>query len=133
MVKVEGTKAGTIEAIMVNQDNQVLECTGDNIFVVSGGKLYTPPTHLGVLEGITRNAIIELAAKLNIPFEEKILMKEELFTADEIFLTGTAAEVIPVVEVDKNTIGSGKPGELTNQFLSQFKELVKTDGVKYEL
>ena len=133
MAKIEACNAGCVEAIMLNKDGYVLECTGDNIFIVKRGKLITPPTYLGALEGITRNTIIECAKKFKIACDEHILTRHDLFNADEIFLTGTAAEVAPVVEVDKRTIGSGKPGEISLKLLKAFRTIATKDGVKYTL
>ncbi|MBN1492791.1 MAG: branched-chain-amino-acid transaminase [Candidatus Omnitrophica bacterium] len=133
MAKIEACNAGCIEAIMLNKDGYVLECTGDNVFIVKRGKLITPPTYLGALEGITRNAIIECAKKLKIACEERILTRHDLFNADEIFLTGTAAELIPVVEVDKRTIGDGKSGAISLKLLKAFRAITPKDGVKYSL
>ncbi|MDN5330806.1 MAG: branched-chain amino acid aminotransferase [Tepidanaerobacteraceae bacterium] len=128
MAKIEANQAGVMEAVMLNTQDYVAECTGDNIFIVKDGVLITPPTYAGILIGVTRNAIIELAQKNNIKVEEKLFTRYELYTADECFLTGTAAEVIPVVKVDGRIIGDGKPGAVTKLLLGAFKELVKVDG-----
>ena len=133
MAKIEATNSGTIEALMLNKDGAVLECTGDNVFMIKNGKLLTPPTHLGVLEGITRNTIIDLASKEGIPFEEKILTRHDLYNSDEMFLTGTAAEIIPVVKVDSREINGGKPGEITRRLMELFHKCTSTEGVKYTL
>lgn len=133
MAKIEAGIAGYQEAIMLNFQGYVAECTGDNIFAVRQGTLVTPPTYLGALKGITRGAIIDLARKIKIPFEERILTRHDLFNAEEVFLTGTAAEVIPVVKIDGRTIGEGKPGKSTLKLMRSFHELTKTDGVRYKL
>jgi len=133
LAKIEAIKAGTQEAIMLTYNDYVAECTGDNIFIISGKKLITPPVDVGALEGITRDAVITLAQMLGIGFEEKMLKIEDLYTADEIFLTGTAAEIVPVVMIDKRRINGGKPGDITKRLMEEFKSITKTNGVKYEL
>lgn len=130
MAKIEANLAGVPEALILNVDNYVAECTGDNIFIVKNGVIITPPTYAGLLIGITRNAIIEAAQNLGIKVEEKLFTRYEVYTADECFLSGTAAEAIPVVKVDGRVIGEGKPGPVTKQILKAFKELIKNDGEK---
>ncbi len=129
MAKIEANIAGVPEAVMLNQEGYVAECTGDNIFIVKNGVLKTPPPHAGILEGVTRNAVMELARKRGIPVTEPMLTRYDLFTADECFLTGTAAELIPVVKIDDRIIGNGKPGPIFLQLLQDFHELVKVDGI----
>jgi len=124
MAKIEGLQAGCMEAIMLNHKGEVAECTGDNIFIVKKGRLLTPPTDAGILEGITRNAILELAGELKIPASESTLTRHDLLVADECFLTGSAAEVIPVVCIDSRPIGDGKVGKTTRLLMSEFKKLV---------
>ncbi len=133
LAKIDAIKAGTEEAIMLSYNDYVAECTGDNIFMVKNGKLFTPPTDVGALEGITRSAVMDLARKTGIGFEERMLKLDDLYSADEVFLTGTAAEIIPVTMIDKKKIGSSKPGAITTRLLGEFKKLTKSDGVKYEL
>ncbi|MFA5255337.1 MAG: branched-chain-amino-acid transaminase [Candidatus Omnitrophota bacterium] len=133
LAKIDAIKAGTEEAIMLTYNDYVTECTGDNIFVISGGKLVTPPVDVGALEGITRDVVIGLAGKMGIGFEEKMLKVEDLYAADEVFLTGTAAEIIPISMIDKRRINGGKPGEITRRFMEEFKKITKVDGVKYEM
>ncbi len=133
MAKIEATNAGYQEAIMLNFQGYVAECTGDNIFRVKKEELATPPAYLGALKGITRGAIIELAAQQQLPFKERILTRHDLFNAEEVFLTGTAAEVIPVVKIDGRVIGSGKPGKTTLRLMKAFHQLTKSDGVRYKL
>lgn len=128
MAKVEGTDAGTVEALMLNHKGEVAECTGDNIFIVKDGVLMTPPRDAGILEGITRNAVMRLATEAGIDVREVAMTKHDIFIADECFLTGTAAEVIAVVSLDGRTIGSGKPGPITRQLLDLFRELTKRGG-----
>ncbi|MDC7219573.1 MAG: branched-chain-amino-acid transaminase [Spirochaetales bacterium] len=124
LAKLEAKQAGCLEAVMLNREGYVCECTGDNIFVVKKGVLLTPPSHLGMLEGITRNTMIELARTGEIPFEEKVMTRFDLYTADECFLTGSGAEVIPVVSVDGRTIGTGRPGELTQKMRELFRKRI---------
>ncbi|HOK40143.1 MAG TPA: branched-chain-amino-acid transaminase [bacterium] len=125
IAKIEATNAGCLEAIMLNTEGYVAECTGDNIFYLKKNKIYTPPTYLGALEGITRNSIINILHNGGIDVIEKPFTLYELYTAEEVFLTGTAAEVVPIVEIDARQIGNGKPGKFTKQIIANFKEYVK--------
>lgn len=125
LAKIEGQRAGCFEALMLNHKGEVAECTGDNIFLVKNGKLTTPPKDAGILDGVTRNAVIELALKAGIPFEEVTMTRYEVYTADECFLTGTAAEIIAVTKCDSRPIGSGKPGPVTKKLRELFQELTK--------
>jgi branched-chain amino acid aminotransferase len=124
MAKMEGLQAGCVEALMLNHKGEISECTGDNIFLVRDGRLQTPPIDAGILEGITRNVVIELAEQMGIPCDQVPLTRHDVFIADECFLTGTAAEVIPVVKLDKRPIGGGAVGPITQQLLAAFKKLV---------
>ena len=133
LAKIEATHSGYREALLLNHQGYVAECTGDNIFMVKNGTLITPPTYIGALKGITRCAILDLARRKKIPVEEKILTRHDLFNAYEAFLTGTAAEVIPVVKIDGRTIGKGEPGPLTRSLMTAFHDLTKRDGVRYSL
>lgn len=126
--KLEANLAGVPEAIMLNQEGYVAEATGDNIFLVKKGALITPPIHVGLLEGVTRNAVMELAREKGIPVVEKVFTRHDVYNADECFLTGTAAELIPCVKVDGRVIGNGKPGEVFWGLLKDFRELTKNDG-----
>ncbi len=126
LAKIEGLQAGCIEALMTNHKGEVAECTGDNIFLVSRGQLLTPPIDAGILEGITRDAVIELAKAADIPVREIPLTKHDVYIADECFLTGSAAEVIPVVKVDSRPIGDGKPGPITRELTKRFRELTRS-------
>ncbi|MBK1884489.1 branched-chain-amino-acid transaminase [Luteolibacter pohnpeiensis] len=128
MAKVEAIQANALEAVMLNEQGYVAECTGDNLFLLKNGTLYSPLISDGALDGITRAVIIELAAKLGVPFQEKSLTRYDIYTADECFLTGTAAEVIPVVSLDQRKIGDGTPGEITGRFLKAFHELAGSTG-----
>ena len=125
LAKIEGLKAGCVEALMLNHKGEVCECTGDNLFLVSRGRLLTPPTDAGILEGITRAAIIELARAIEMPVGEIALTRHDVYVADECFLTGSAAEVVPVVKVDSRVIGDGKPGPVTRDFSRQFHDLTR--------
>jgi branched-chain amino acid aminotransferase len=129
--RIDAINAGTEEALMLDIDGYIAECTGDNIFLVKDGKLYTPPSDLGALEGVTQDLVIELAKKRGIDTEYKKMYPEELLNADECFLTGTAAEVIPVVKLDDKVIGSGKPGPIYKQLLEDFRKVTETEGVQY--
>jgi branched-chain amino acid aminotransferase len=129
--KLDAIKAGTDEAIMLTHDNYVAECTGDNIFIVKNGELITPPVNIGALEGVTRDAVISLSRGMDIPFFERLLRMEDVYAADEVFLTGTAAEIIPVIKVDEHKINGGKPGTVALQLMEAFKKLTKVDGAKY--
>jgi branched-chain amino acid aminotransferase len=123
MAKIEAIQAGCLEALMLNHKGEVAECTGDNIFIIKRGTLKTPPLDAGVLGGITRGAVIEIARTLQIPVQETALTRHDIYTADECFLSGTAAEVIPVVKCDGRPIGTGKPGPLTKQLRERFHQL----------
>ncbi len=128
MAKVEGTNAGCLEALMLNHKGEVAECTGDNLFIVRRGELHTPSVDSGILEGITREAVMELGRAAGLKVVERTMDRHDIYTADEMFLTGTAAEVIPVVECDGRPIGSGKPGPITQDLLARFHKLVRDDG-----
>ena len=125
MAKLEGLQAGCVEALMLNHKGEVAECTGDNLFVVRSGSLLTPPPDAGILEGITRGAVMDLAHAAGIACSEATLTRYDLYTADECFLTGTAAEVIPVVEIDGRKVGSGAPGPITARLTADFHTLVR--------
>jgi branched-chain amino acid aminotransferase len=131
LAKIEAVNAGCDEAIMLDSLGYIAECTGDNIFIVKRNQLYTPPQCMGTLRGITRDTILEIARKDKIPVHEHVLTRHELFISDECFLTGTAAEIVPVVKVDGRVIGSGKPDKLTLSLIKKFKELTKKEGAKY--
>ena len=123
MARIEAVNAGTVEALMLNAQGFVAECTGDNVFVVRGGKLETPPVSAGALDGITRRVIMELA-----PVSEKNLTRYDIMTADECFLTGTAAEIVPVATLDGRPVGSGKPGPVTLKLTEEFRKLTRSEG-----
>lgn len=131
LAKIEAINCGYEEAIMLDSLGYVAECTGDNIFIVKHNELYTPPQCMGTLRGITRDTILEIASKKGIPVHEHVITRHEVYIADECFLTGTAAEVIPVVKVDGRIIGAGNPGALTLRLIGEFHKLTKKEGVKY--
>ena len=122
MAKIEASNAGCLEALMLNHKGEVSECTADNIFIVRDGKLLTPPTDAGILEGVTRDVVLELAREAGIPTFEKTLTRHDIYVADECFMTGTAAEVIGVVKVDDREIADGKPGPITRKLKALFVE-----------
>jgi branched-chain amino acid aminotransferase len=125
LAKIEAIRAGCLEAIMLNANGEVAECTGDNLFLVKRGQLLTPPLHAGILEGVTRNAVLELARAAGIPTHEMTLTRHDVYAADECFLTGTAAEVIAVVKVDGRVLGNGKPGPMTRQLRERFFQMAR--------
>ena len=133
LAKIEAINSGCQEALMLDHLGYVAECTGDNIFVVKKGELYTPPQCMGTLRGITRDAILDIAKKNKILTHEHVLTRHELFISDECFLTGTAAEIVPVVKVDGRVIGDARPGKTTKAIMKEFKKLTKTKGVSYKL
>lgn len=128
MAKIEANLAGVPEAIMLNQEGYVAECTGDNIFIVKDNIIITPSTTYGALRGITRNVVMKLAEEMGIQVKEGILTRYDVITADEVFLTGTAAEVIPVVEVDGRIIGDGMPGIYTKKLKETFHKYATSHG-----
>lgn len=132
MAKIEAINAGVMECLMLNAQGYVAEASGDNVFAVKGNKLMTPPTWCGGLEGITRDKVMQLAREMSLDVQETVLTRYELWTADEMFLTGTAAEVIAVVDLDKRTIGSGKPGPVTKKLVQAYRKLAGEDGVKVQ-
>jgi branched-chain amino acid aminotransferase len=127
LARIEGTQAGCMEALMLNHKGELAECTGDNIFVVRAGKLHTPSVDSGILEGVTRDAVIELARAAGYSVTERTMDRHDVFTADECFLTGTAAELISVVECDGRLIGTGKPGPITRELRERFHRLVREE------
>ena len=131
LAKIEATTAGYEEAIMLSHSGYVTECTGENLFIVKRRQLLTPPPYIGVLRGITRRTVMELARSHHLDVREELLTRHDLFNADEVFLTGTAAEIIPVVKIDGRTIGAGKPGAVTKKLQQTFRQLTKTEGVRY--
>jgi branched-chain amino acid aminotransferase len=128
LAKIEANNAGCEEAIMLNSEGFVAECTGDNLFIVKEGHLFTPPLSAGALYGITRRVVMELAAESGLKVSEPNLTRYDLFNADECFLTGTGAEVVPVVKIDGRVIGTGKPGPVTRKLEARYHALTKASG-----
>ncbi|HXF81948.1 MAG TPA: branched-chain-amino-acid transaminase [bacterium] len=128
LARLEANQAGVDEAIMLNAEGYVCECSADNLFIVRRGEIWTPPAHLGILKGVTRGAIIELAAAEGIPLREQVFTLHDVYTAEECFLSGTGAELGPVVEVDARPIGAGRPGGVTLRLMRAFRELVRREG-----
>jgi branched-chain amino acid aminotransferase len=128
LAKIEANNAGVEEAVMLNAEGFVAECTADNLFIVKNGELFTPPLSAGALYGITRQTVIELAQADDLKVSEPDLTRYDLFNADECFLTGTGAEIVPVVKIDGRIIGSGKPGALTRKLVEDYRALTKVSG-----
>ena len=122
LAKIEGKQSGAVEVLMLNADGYVAECSGDNIFWLKNEVLVTPPVHMGILEGVTRNSVIDLARDAGMRVEERVFTRHDLYIADECFLTGTAAEVIPVVKIDRRVIGNGQPGKVTEKLIAAFRQ-----------
>jgi len=132
LAKIEGKIAGVEEVIMLNQEGYVAECSGDNIFIIKGGKIFTPPIVVGALPGITQATVAEIAEKEGLPVIEKFFSRAEMYIADEVFLTGTAAEIVPVVKIDGRVIGDGKPGKITKVLIDKFNKYVVEHGTPIE-
>lgn len=130
LAKIETVRAGVLEGIMLNSQGYVAEATGDNIFLVKNNILFTPSVGCGILKGITRDAIIEIAEDIGIKVEETLLTTYDVYNSEECFLTGTAAEVIPVIKVDERIIGNGTPGKITLKLLELFHNLTTSEGIK---
>lgn len=128
LAKIEAINGGCEEALMLNAEGYVAECTGDNIFIVKGGQLLTPPLSAGALYGITREVVMELARQNGMAVSEPNLTRHDLFNADECFLTGTGAEIISVVKIDGRVIGRGKPGAVTEKLVAQYRQLTQVSG-----
>ena len=128
MARIEANLAGADEALMLNEAGNVAECTADNVFVIKKGRLFTPPISAGALRGITRSVALECAEEIGLEVFEAEITRHDVFIADECFLTGTAAEVIPVIKADGRVIGSGKPGPLTGKIIARFRELTRSSG-----
>ncbi|GHT42228.1 branched chain amino acid aminotransferase [Planctomycetales bacterium] len=122
MAKIEGHQAGCVEVLLLNAKGEVAECSGDNIFIYKRGTLITPPAEAGILEGITRGVVLEVAEKSGMKVKVAPMTRHDIYTADECFLTGSAAELIPAVKLDGRVIGSGKPGPVTQKLLAMFQE-----------
>ena len=131
MAKVEALKAGAKEGLMLNEQGYVAECTGDNVFVVKKGEVITPPVSDGSLDGITRQVIFELCSELGISIREMSMARYDIYTADESFLTGTAAETIPMVKLDEREIGDGKPGPISLRLIEAYRQKVRSEGTLF--
>jgi len=128
MARIEANLAGADEALMLNEAGNVAECTADNVFIIKHGRIFTPPISAGALRGITRSVAFEIAEELDLEIKETDITRHDVFVSDECFLTGTAAELIPVIKADGRIIGSGKPGPITKKMLSRFRELTRETG-----
>ena len=128
MARIEANLAGADEALMLNDAGNVAECTADNVFVVKHGQIFTPPVTAGALRGITRSVVFEIAAELGVKVRETDITRHDVFVADECFLTGTAAEIVPVVKADGRSIGSGKPGPITARIIARFRQVTRETG-----
>lgn len=128
LAKIEAKQSDAVEALMLNNDGYVVECSGDNIFWIKNEVIVTPPPYIGILEGVTRNSVIALAEEAGFQVEERVFTRHDLYIADECFLTGTAAEVIPVVKLDQRVIGDGKPGKVTQKLIAAFRHLTNNFG-----
>ena len=131
LAKIEATNAGVQEALMLSSHGYVAECTGDNIFIVRGGALLMPPPYAGILKGITRACVMDLARKAKVAVREEMMTRHDLYNAEECFLTGTAAEIAPIVKIDGRTIGAARPGKVTLRLMKAFREATRIDGVRY--
>ena len=131
LAKIEATNAGVQEALMLSAHGYVAECTGDNIFIVRGGALLTPPPYAGILKGITRACVMDLARKAKVAVREEVMTRHDLYNAEECFLTGTAAEIAPIVKIDGRTVGTAKPGKITLRLMRDFRKATRSDGVRY--
>lgn len=128
LARLEANQAGVEEAIMLNADGYVCECSADNLFLVRDGEVWTPPAYLGILQGVTRGTVMDLARELGVPAREQVFTLHDVYTAEECFLTGTGAEVAPVVEVDARPVGGGRPGPVTARLVREFRALVRREG-----
>ncbi|NLG12167.1 MAG: branched-chain-amino-acid transaminase [Elusimicrobia bacterium] len=129
MAKIEANNAGASEGLMLNHEGYISECTGENIFIISGGCLTTPPVSAGTLEGVTRNTVIDIAAGIGMEVRERNITRCDVWSADECFLTGTAAEIVSVISLDGRIIGTGKSGEVTNKIRKEYSFLTMSEGV----
>jgi branched-chain amino acid aminotransferase len=128
MARIEANLASADEALMLNDAGNVAECTADNVFIIKHGQIFTPPITAGALRGITRSVVFEIAAEVGMKISEVDITRHDVFVADECFLTGTAAEVIPVVKADTRPIGSGQPGPITARIIARFREMTRETG-----
>lgn len=133
LAKIEATNAGFDEAILLNAQGYVTECTGENIFLIKGNSVVTPPPYVGILKGITRDTVMRIAAETGYKMKEDVFTRHDLYVADEVFLTGTAAEIVPVIKIDNRVIGEGRPGKHTLKLMGEFHKLTAKEGVRYEV
>ncbi len=133
LAKIEAINAGVQEALLLNSQGYVTECTGENVFLVRGKALLTPPPYVGILKGITRDSVMKLGRDMGLSVHEEVFTRHDLYTADEVFLTGTAAEIVPIVKIDNRKIGEGVPGKTTASLLSAFHKITPAEGVKYRI
>jgi branched-chain amino acid aminotransferase len=131
LATIEAERSGFEEALMLNSDGYVAEASADNLFIVRGNRLLTPATHVGALPGITRATVLELAVQFGMETSETQMTLQEVYNADECFLTGTAAEVCPVVEIDSRPIGEGIPGPMTRRLMEAFRDLTQNEGTAF--
>jgi branched-chain amino acid aminotransferase len=132
LAKIEAINAGVLEAVLLNAQGYVTECTGENIFYVKERSIITPPPYVGILKGITRAVVMRLGREAGFSVREEVFTRHDLYTADEVFLTGTAAEILPVIKIDNRPIGTGKPGRTTAQLEKEFKKLTSKEGIRYK-
>ncbi|HEU0209440.1 MAG TPA: branched-chain-amino-acid transaminase [Candidatus Udaeobacter sp.] len=128
MARIEANLAGADEALMLNDAGNIAECTADNVFIIKDGEIFTPPITAGALRGITRSVVFEIAGEFDLKVMEADFTRHDIFVADECFLTGTAAEIVPVVKADGRAIGSGKPGPITTRIIARFREMTRQTG-----
>ncbi len=130
LAKIEATTAGVNDGVMLNEKGYVAECTGENIFIIEGNELFTPPCYVGTLKGITRDLVLELGENSGLKVREKVFTRYDLYNASECFLTGTAAQIAPVVKIDERKIGKGVPGPITKKLMKEFRDLTHREGVE---
>src|SRR6266481_3972323 len=128
MARIEANLAGADEALMLNDEGNVAECTADNVFIIKRDQIFTPPIHAGALRGVTRSVIFDIAAELGLKISEPDITRHDVFIADECFLTGTEAEIVPVVKADGRIIGDGKPGPITTRIIARFRDMTHNTG-----
>ena len=133
LAKMEAINAGVQEALLLNSQGYVTECTGENVFLVRGKNLLTPPPYVGILKGITRDSVMTIGRAMGLSVREEVFTRHDLYTADEVFLTGTAAEIVPIVKIDNRVIGGGVPGKTTAALSAEFQKITSREGVKYEV
>ncbi len=133
LAKIEATHAGVDEAVLLNTQGYVTECTAENVFRVKGKHIMTPPPYVGILKGITRDTVIDLARKAGYDIVEEVFTRHELYSADEVFLTGTAVEIVSAVRIDNRVIGSGKPGKVTRELTEAFRQVTTKLGTRYSI